>query len=261
MKHLLAILVATLVLAGCQGEEDAASKPAESAQPAAEKQEAPKKQQATEEKVSATTPAEDKHSEDDGHDHASHGAIPQGQTFSEVEPQYACETPVVIEFFAYQCPHCYSLEPEAEKWRKKNKGKVKFISVPTHLGRDQFGSLLLVHHAADKLGVLEGVQPALFDRVHKEKKLFGTPEEAADFLAEHGANKDEAIAALNDRVAMGETINKDFEMMAKYKVTSVPRVIVNHRYMTDITAAGGTENVYKLVDELLAKQHNCKTKS
>ena len=258
MKQLFAILALVLALAACQGEQESSKKPAESEQPTKEtsKPEAPQPTEANRATV------KDEHSEGDGdsHSHEHVDAIPAGQTFSEVESQYACEAPVVYEFFAYQCPHCYTLEPEAEKWRAKNAGKVKFVSVPTHLGRDQFGSLLLVHHAADKLGVLEGVQKALFNRIHNEKKLFATPDEAADFLTEHGANREKALEALNDRVAMGETINKDFEMMSKYKITSVPRVIVNHRYMTDITAAGGTENVFKVVDELLAKEHSCKPK-
>ncbi|TQV72180.1 thiol:disulfide interchange protein DsbA/DsbL [Aliikangiella marina] len=252
MKQLFGILAIVLLLVGCQGEQDAAQQPAES-------QEA--KQETTQAQAETQAPAEDKHHEADGHDHGSHSAIPSGQAYSEVEPQYACETPVVYEFFAYQCPHCYNLEPEAEKWKKANAGKVKFVSVPTHLGRDQFGSLLLVHHAAVKLGVLDGVQKALFDRIHIEKKLFASPDEAADFLATHGANKEQALTVLADQEAMTAAINKDFEMMAKYKITSVPRVIVNHRYMTDITAAGGTENVFKLVDELLAKEHNCKSGS
>lgn len=261
MKQLFGILALALVLVACQGEQDAANK-SDAEQPKQETVENETAQtKATEQEAKPEEVADQAHSDGDGHDHSHESAIPAGQQYSEVEPQYACEAPVVYEFFAYQCPHCYNLEPEAEKWRAKNAGKVKFVSVPTHLGRDQFGSLLLVHHAAAKLGVLEGVQKSLFHRIHKEKKLFASPEEAADFLADHGANKEQAMTVLADQATMTETINKDFDMMAKYKITSVPRVIVNHRYMTDITAAGGIENVFNIVDELLAKEHNCKTNS
>ena len=270
MKRISLILCGALMLAACQQSEDKAAKEAD--KDAAAKEPTVKEQPAQNaelETAKAETEKaaeeshkhgpEDDHKHDEAHQHDE--LAKSGEPFVEVKGEYACEAPVVVEFFAYQCPHCYALEPEAEAWRKKNAGKVKFVSVPTHLGRNEFGSLLLVHHAAEKLGVLEKTQHALFKRVHEEKKLFASPEDAADFLAAQGADREQALTALNDQEAMGKEIDADFQMMAKYKITSVPRVIVNHQYMTDIASAGGADKVYQLVDELLAKEHNCKTKA
>ena len=221
--------------------------------------------QKTESKVETSKPEEkasesaESHSHQ-GHDHSAHEVVQNGPKFTEIEPLFECEEPVVIEFFAYQCPHCYNLEPSAEKWREKNAGKVKFLSVPTTLGRDQLGSLLLVHHAAKKLNVLEKTQHALFERLHKEQKLFASAEEAADFLAIQGADREQALNTLNDQEYMTKSINADYDMLMKYKIASVPQVLVNHKYLTNITAAGGHDQVFELVDELLAKPHNCEPK-
>jgi len=257
VKQLTTIFIAAFFLAACQGESQEQDKPVEKA-PAQQETVKPAVDPSVEKPASAQD--EDAHASHDGHQHDA--VVQSGEPYEEVTPEFACESPVVIEFFAYQCPHCYSLEPAADAWRKKNAGRVKFISVPTHLGRQEFGSLLLVHHAADKLGVLDKAQHALFERVHKEKKLFGSPEEAADFLLAQGAtDRDEALAALNDQTAMAEVIEQGFQMMTKYKVTSVPRVLVNHQYMTDISRAGGQNEVFELVDELLKKDHSCQAKS
>ncbi|MET1255293.1 thiol:disulfide interchange protein DsbA/DsbL [Aliikangiella maris] len=287
MKYLVSLLLAITLLSACQQEDNkskettpaAVASPATDASSSAEKNKsedaAQAKSQAAKQAETEETANHAEHDAHQGHDahegqdsHAGHdhGSAKSGDLlkvegpFREVEPQFTCEQPVVMEFYAYQCPHCYDLEPFAQAWREKNKGKVQFISVPTHLGRQEFGSLLLVHHAAIKLGILDKVQHALFERVHKEKKLFGNAEEAAKFLADHGADEAKALEALNDQKGISEAISKDFEYLTKYKIAHVPQIMVNHRYLTDISSAGGREKVFELVDELLQKEHSCRAK-
>ena len=182
VNKLSIILLSVFLLAACQPSDEVKEPVAEA-----------EKTEANNDVVTDAAPeANDTgtHGENDGHGHNHDLAVKAGSgaPFEEVTSDLACEAPIVIEFFAYQCPHCYNLESAAEAWRKKTGSKVEFLSVPTHLGRNEFGSLLLVHHAAQKLGVLDKARHALFERVHKEKKLFANPEEAADFLAEQGAD-------------------------------------------------------------------------
>lgn len=178
--------------------------------------------------------------------------------FEVVAPKRECSKPVVIEFFAYHCVHCFSLEPDALAWREKHKDKVDFIAIPTDLGQKQAGIFLLIHHAAKKVGVLDKAQIALFKRFHEEKKLFNSAEEVAEFLAAFGADKAEALAALEDREYLEKSLQHDFALLKDYSILAVPRILVNHRYMTDPTRAGGVENIFKVVDQLLTKEHNCK---
>ncbi len=259
VKKLISVFAIVFIIAGCQQE----SANQESAKQESAKSE-PVKAEAAKEPTNTLSPEEksepkahDESGSHEGHNHPPQGAVPAGQRYTEIESQFECSEPVVIEFFAYHCPHCYKLEPEAEKWRAKNAGNVKFLGIPTTLGYEQFGSLIIVHHAAKKLGVLEKTQHALFNRLHKEEKLFASPEEAAQFLVAQGAELEAAKAALNDQQALTVTINQDFEMLRKYKVSSVPQILVNHKYLTNITAAGGNEKVFDLVDELLALPHEC----
>ena len=269
MKKIITSLFGLFLLVGCQGEEattDSENKQTESnakteevAKTTSDKKPAP--EQELPKKAEQKEADQKQHSSGDGHSEHSHAApIPPGQKYQVVDQNFECEAPVVIEFFAYHCPHCYNLEPAAEKWRAKNAdngGKVKFISVPTTLGHQQYGSMLLVHHAAKLLGVLDKTQHALFKRLHEEKKLFASPDEAAEFLIAQGADKDKALTILNDQKLMSDSIEQDFEYLRKYKVSSVPQVLVNHKYMTNITAAGGHDEVFNVVDELLELDHNC----
>jgi len=254
VKKLISLVFAATLIVGCQGENTQEEKPE-----AAEKAAATTQSKTETKAEEAKSENHDGHSHE-GHDHGAHEQAGKGPKFVEIEPLFECEEPVVIEFFAYHCPHCYNLEPAAEKWREKNKGKVKFLSVPTTLGYNEFGPYLLVHHAAKKLGVLEKAQHAIFERFHKEKKLFASPEDAAAFLASLGADEKEALEVLGDQEYMSKSIEADYELLSKYKVSSVPQVLVNHKYLTNITAAGGNDQVFELVDQLLDKPHSCEAK-
>lgn len=182
------------------------------------------------------------------------------EPFTRIESDESCDVPVVMEFFAYQCPHCYTLETEAKKWKDLNKGKVKFVAIPTHLGREEYGSFLIVHHASDLLGLLDKATPALFDRIHNQKKGFSSPEEAIDFLVSLGANQEEAKIAIESDEKIKTAIDESFRLLSKYKISGVPTIIVNHKYQFDVTKAGGYDKVFEVVNQTLKLDSNCSDK-
>ena len=179
------------------------------------------------------------------------------EPFNRIESDETCDTPVVMEFFAYQCPHCFTLESEAKKWKDANQGKVKFVAIPTHLGNEQFGSFLIVHHAAKILGVLDKATPALFKRIHEENKGFSSPDDAINFLVALGASPEKAKSAVESDEQIKTSIDESFRLLAKYKIAGVPTIIVNHKYQFDVTKAGGYDKVFDVVNQTLALDSNC----
>ncbi|MFT6732768.1 MAG: thiol:disulfide interchange protein DsbA [Polaribacter sp.] len=182
------------------------------------------------------------------------------EPFIRIESDESCEAPVVMEFFAYQCPHCYTLETEAKKWKDSNKGKVSFVAIPTHLGKEEFGSFLIVHHAANFLGLLDKATPALFDRIHNQKKGFTSPDDAIAFLVSLGAKQEEAKTAIESDEKIKVAIDESFRLLSKYKIAAVPTIIVNHKYQFDITKAGGYDKVFAVVEQTLKLDSDCSSK-
>jgi thiol:disulfide interchange protein DsbA len=176
-----------------------------------------------------------------------------------IETDQACEEPIVIEFFAYQCPHCYTLEKQAALWKEKNQGKVKFLAVPTHLGHQEFSSFLIVHQAAKRLGIIEKAMPKMFTRLHEEKKAFASQDDVISFFQSLGVSEENARTAIQSGEEIQKEIDKGFEMLAKYKIASVPTIIVNYRYQFDVTKAGGYDKVFNIVDETLKLPSSCST--
>lgn len=247
MNKVITIIISLLLLSACQEDQNKTTEQAETAV------ETTQQKQPTENQAA-------KDQQQESHEHHDHSASSDGSKYQTIEPQVTCEKPIVIEFFAYQCPHCYNLEPSAEAWRKKNAGKVEFRSIPTTLGHEELGSLLLVHHAAKLLGIGEKTQHALFNRFHKEKKLFASQEEAVEFLVAQGADAKKAATVLSDKEGMSKSIEADFELLKQYKISSVPFLLVNHQYTTSIDSAGGHTEVFEVVDETLQLTHSCQAK-
>ncbi len=180
--------------------------------------------------------------------------------YDTVESDEVCTAPVVIEFFAYQCPHCYKLEEFAANWRKNNAGKIQFRPIPTDLGNKKFGSFLIVHHAAEKIGMIEVVIPALFERLHEQKKGFSSLDDAIAFLVSLGASEQDAKQAIEDQKAIEKAVKEDFRLLSKYKISGVPTVLVNHHYQFSVTKAGGYDKVFEVVDETLKLTSHCSKK-
>ena len=177
--------------------------------------------------------------------------------YDVIESDTECAEPIVMEFFAYQCPACYKLEEYADKWKKQNNGKIKFEGIPTHLGNQQFGSFLIVHQAAKTLGILDKFTPMAFHRIHVERQAFASQEDAVSFLVSAGADEEKAVEAISDEESIKNAMDTNFRLLAKYKITSVPTILVNHKYMFNASKAGGSDKVFDVVNETLKLPSNC----
>jgi thiol:disulfide interchange protein DsbA len=199
------------------------------------------------------TPDESSH---DGHQHATEQNI---ETFKVLEPLDTCDKPTVIEFFAYQCPHCFTLEEHTQKWKKSLASDVDFIAVPTDLGRQEFVAFLAIHHSAKELGVLPVIQDKLFGILHRKEAGFADFNGVIDMFVAAGIDRAKATATLQNETLIRGKLMEGFEMMKRYKITSVPQVLVNYQYLTSPVMAQGYDKVFPIVDELLAKPADCKS--
>ncbi|NVJ51201.1 MAG: thiol:disulfide interchange protein DsbA/DsbL [Gammaproteobacteria bacterium] len=191
-----------------------------------------------------------------GDDHSGHNHAPQPQNeqgYTVLEPQDSCEKPVVIEFFAYQCPHCYQLEKHVKNWRQSVSDDVTFITIPTDLGREEFTKFVAAHYVAERLGVLDEIKPLLFGVIHERKEITNI----LDAFVQAGATKEATEKAFQDVETLQKEMLNGFELMKRYKITSVPTVLVNYQYQTDVSKAGGYEKVFNVVNDVLKLPSSC----
>ncbi len=162
----------------------------------------------------------------------------------------------VVELFWYGCPHCYAFEPTINPWIEKLPADVHFVRIPAMFGGiwDVHGQMFLTLEA---MGVEHKVHTAVFDAIHKEHKMFKTPEEMADFVATQGVDKAKFLETYKSFAVAG-MVKKDKDLAVAYGVTGVPTMIVNGKYRFDLGSSGGPEEALKLADTLIEKERAAK---
>ncbi|MEE9342960.1 MAG: thiol:disulfide interchange protein DsbA/DsbL [Gammaproteobacteria bacterium] len=174
-------------------------------------------------------------------------------TLSNEQPVAAGEGKIeVLEFFWYACPHCYHLEPEVKAWLKTKPDDVTFTRAPAILG-PSWELLARAYFTADILGVLDKTHKPLFEYIHKERKKIRKVDDVKAFFVNHGVSKEDFDKTFNSFAVVTKT-NRARQTRDRYQLNGVPAIVVNGKYMTSPSVAGGNEEVFKVVDFLVEKE-------
>ena len=158
----------------------------------------------------------------------------------------------VLELFWYGCPHCYSLEPYLEHWSKKKPENVEFRRVPAVLGKNWIPHAK-AFYTAKELGIVDEIHGPLFRALHEQKRKVYDEESLREFFAEHGVDEDEFTRIYNsDKVQ--EQLKQAFMVGKNYKITGVPTVVVDGKYLTGSAMAGSNQNLITVINRLIEKE-------
>lgn len=157
----------------------------------------------------------------------------------------------VIEVFWYGCGHCYSLEPHVQKWLKTKPKNVEFIRIPAPL--NNFWEVhARIYYIEDALGIVDKFHHLVFDEIMQKNNYLDNKVKIADFFAKHGYDK-QKILDLYDSFGINSAIVKAKSTVMGYKITSVPQIVVDGKYLVNAGTAKGAENIFPVVDELIQK--------
>jgi thiol:disulfide interchange protein DsbA len=160
----------------------------------------------------------------------------------------------VAEVFWYGCGHCFSLDPAIESWRNKGKPSyVEFVRVPA-MWNDATRMHARVFYTAELLGKLDQLHSLIFREMHVAGNQLNSVDKISAFFQQHGVSKDEFTKAFSSFAVESKLQRADF-LNRRYRIQSVPTVIVNGKYSTDIGTAGGESQLFSLIDELAAHEH------
>lgn len=158
----------------------------------------------------------------------------------------------VVEIFLYTCPHCYAFEPQVSAWRAKLPADVAFVRVPASFGGT--GPLLArSYYAAEALGVLDKMHPAMFAAIHKQHRSLNTEEDMSKLFAENGVDP-EAFRATLHSFAVDSKARRAAQLEVGYSVTGVPAMAVNGKYAISMRNGIGADEMLKIAEELVAKE-------
>ena len=152
-------------------------------------------------------------------------------TLSSPQPVQAVGKKVeVIEFFAYHCPACYSLEPSLNEWVKKQGDKIvlRRIHLPFQGPADPEAHLFLTLEAMGKLNEMHG---KIFHAVHVQRVRLMKDEQIIDWVTKNGIDKAKFMETWNSFGVMTK-LRRLPQVTTSYQATGTPTIIVDGKYQT-----------------------------
>lgn len=182
----------------------------------------------------------------------------EGQNYQKIVPAQPTSAPAgkveVTEVFWYGCGHCFALDPAIESWRAKSKpAYIEFNRIPA-MWNDGTRLHARVFYTAELLGKLDELHSLIFREIHVTGNQLNTVDKIAAFFQQHGVSKDEFTKAFSSFAVESKLQRADL-MNRRYRINSVPTMVVNGKYSTDVSTAGGESQLFKLIEELAAHEH------
>jgi len=288
MNRLLLSAVAALVLVACGGRESAettgqATAPAgEPAAPVvAEAQPAP----APTEPAATTTLANDGESVDD----ATASISPIAAAVAANTPDPTAKAPSkwragehysllpvaqpvsvgpgtieVTEIFWYGCGHCFTLEPRLEAWDANGRPEfVKLIRMPV-VWNEVTREDARLFYAIEALGKLDELHLAVFREMHVNRNPLtviagnrvdtaATENKVREFLGTHGVSAED-FGRVYRSFGVENKIRQAENMSRRYLADHTPMAVVQGKYATDVSMAGGVEQFFEVLTDLASRE-------
>jgi len=164
----------------------------------------------------------------------------------------------VAEVFMYSCPHCYTLEPYINQWAENKNPDVRLVRIPAI-----FNQLALMHAQlyytefylaqAGKLKDPVAFREMVFEEFHRRNNRL-TSEDAIRRLFVRVGVSEEDFNRTWGSFEVNQSLRVAQDLARRYGIASVPKIVVNGKYTTDVGTAGGYTELLELIDELTARE-------
>ena len=164
----------------------------------------------------------------------------------------------VAEFFWYGCPHCYTLEPVINSWAEDLPPNVRFVRVP-----GMWNNVLRTHAQlfyTEEVLVREGkiTEPAafresVFEQYHRRGNRLLNPDVIEAHFARFGVSSEDFRKTWNS-FEVNQKMRLADDLGRRYSIASVPMIVVNGKYRTSASEAGGYRELIELIDELIERE-------
>jgi len=156
----------------------------------------------------------------------------------------------VREFFWYGCPHCYDLEPVLTRWLKRLPPNARFTRTPGVA--PQWLIHAQAYYALDSLGAAEKLHAVFFEAMNKQRRRLNEETSLTQFVAEHGVDPKKFRQAFSS-FGVHLKLERAKRLSQEFGIASVPSFVVDGKYLTSPTTAGGEDEVLRVMEYLIKK--------
>ena len=191
-------------------------------------------------------------------------AAPQaGEQFDAVTQVMPTDNPKkieVMEIFWYGCSHCYHMEKPLSAWLKTMPADVTFKRMPG-IPNASWAPMAQTYFAMESLGVADKLHEKLFQAIHKEKSLNPTDKKAAiDWLSNNSGLDRAKVEETFNSFTVNTNMKRAAQVFRSSGATGVPSLVVDGRFITSGTMAGGNAQALQVVDYIIKNVRASKAK-
>lgn len=164
----------------------------------------------------------------------------------------------VAEFFWYGCGHCLEFEPYINRWAENKPEEARFVRVPA-----MWNPLVKLHAQLyyteevlagnGKLADPEAFHEAVFTEYHQRGNRLAS-EAAIQKLFERFGVSAEVFQNTWKSFEVAQKMRVADDLARRYGITGVPSIVVNGKYRTGGSEAGGYPALLEVIDELVARE-------
>lgn len=158
----------------------------------------------------------------------------------------------VTEVFYYGCLHCYHLEPSLHNWLKTKPKDIHFSQMPAVLNSPNWIFMARVYYTAVALKIEKQFHPAYFKAIQGDKKRIFNLDALAKFAEPMGI-KQQDYKQMFKSFKVNQMVQKAKVKTEIYNAEGVPAIIINGKYLTNVTMATSRKKLWELVDYLTNK--------
>ncbi|MCC2596292.1 thiol:disulfide interchange protein DsbA/DsbL [Pusillimonas sp. MFBS29] len=178
------------------------------------------------------------------------GAV-AAERYVTVEPAQPSDTTgkiEVLEFFAYTCPHCNTIEPMVREWAKTFPDNVVLKPVPVAFNASMT-DLQKLYYSLESMGRLD-LHQAVFKTIHTERKRIYDAKAITEWAVDQGLDRKAFEDVFNSFGVMSK-VSRANELAKLYSIDGTPSIAVGGRYVTSPTLANSYEGTIAEAQRLL----------
>ena len=182
-------------------------------------------------------------------------AAPQlGQEFDAVTQTIPTDDPKkieVMEIFWYGCSHCFQMEQPLNAWLKNKPADVNFKRIPG-IPNASWAPMAQVYFTMESLSITDKLHSKLFHAIHKEKSLNPANQKAAlDWLVANSGMDRSKVEETFNSFTVNTNMKRAAQIFRSSGATGVPSLVIDGKYITSGTMAGGNAQALQVTDYIL----------
>jgi thiol:disulfide interchange protein DsbA len=141
----------------------------------------------------------------------------------------------VIEFFWYNCPHCFAFDPKLSDWVKKEGNAISFRRVPVAF-RPSFQPQQKLYYALEAMNRMD-LHEKVFHAIHADRKPLNSEKEIVDYIAAQGVDRAKFLEVYNS-FGVQTKVRRAAQLQDAYKIDGVPTLAIGGKYLTSPSIVG-----------------------